>query len=100
MEMVPFLFQLLPIEVCATSTLFLCRWECQAQDANLILFLTRPCTHSTTNVTDGERCGETLLSLFENAKNPDKVIVGLVEQNSPNDAFCLEEYCKAFGTYE
>jgi hypothetical protein len=32
---------------------------------------------------DGERCGDTLQSLFENAKDPDKVIVGLIEQNEP-----------------
>lgn len=46
---------------------------------------------------DGERCGETLKSIFENAKNPDKVIVGLAEQNAPDDAFCLAEYCKKYG---
>jgi hypothetical protein len=32
---------------------------------------------------DGERCGDTLQSIFENAKDPDKVIIGLVEQNAP-----------------
>lgn len=49
------------------------------------------------NNRDGERCGDTLHSIFENAKNPDKVIVGLVEQNAPQDAFCLEQYCKKYG---
>jgi len=48
-------------------------------------------------LVDGERCAETLKSIFENAKNPDKVVIGLIEQNSPNDNFCLDEYCKAFG---
>uniref|UniRef100_A0A7S3L6I9 Uncharacterized protein n=1 Tax=Amphora coffeiformis TaxID=265554 RepID=A0A7S3L6I9_9STRA len=52
---------------------------------------------SIASYRDGERCGETLKSIFENAKNPDKVIVGLAEQNDPNDAFCLEEYCKKYG---
>jgi hypothetical protein len=47
---------------------------------------------------DGERCGDTLQSIFENAKDPSKVIVGLVEQNAPADKFCLEEYCKRYGT--
>jgi Glycosyltransferase (GlcNAc) len=46
---------------------------------------------------DGERCGKTLKSLFENAANPDKVVVGLVEQNAPEDKFCLEAYCELFG---
>ena len=44
-----------------------------------------------------ERCGETLKSIFENAKDPNRVVVGLVEQNSPDDKFCLEEYCKGYG---
>lgn len=50
--------------------------------------------------TDGERCGDTLYSIFENAKHPDKVIVGLAEQNDPSDAFCLEEYCKRHGMWQ
>jgi hypothetical protein len=41
-------------------------------------------THTLSfDVLDGERCGETLQSIFENAKDPDKVMIGLVEQNSP-----------------
>jgi hypothetical protein len=47
--------------------------------------------------TDGERCGETLKSIFETAHNPDKIVVGLVEQNAPEDVFCLEQYCKTYG---
>lgn len=47
---------------------------------------------------DGVRCGETLKSIFENAKDPSRVYVGLVEQNAPDDKFCLEEYCNSFGT--
>lgn len=49
-------------------------------------------------LVDGERCGETLKSIFENAKDASKVIVGLVENNAPDDAFCLEEYCKSYGS--
>jgi hypothetical protein len=47
--------------------------------------------------TDGERCGRTLKSLFENAKNPGKIFVGLIEQNHADDKFCLEEYCASYG---
>jgi Glycosyltransferase (GlcNAc) len=46
---------------------------------------------------DGERCGETLKSLFRNAKNPENIVVGLFEQNAPEDKFCLEVYCNYFG---
>lgn len=44
---------------------------------------------------DGKRCGQTLVDLFANAKEPDRIVVGLVEQNyEENDPFCLESYCK------
>ena len=58
------------------------------------------CNHShiVFVLLDGERCAETLKSIFENAKNPDKVVVGVVEQNAPDDKFCIEQYCKSFGT--
>lgn len=35
--------------------------------------------------------------MFANAANPDNVIVGLIEQNAPEDRFCLEEYCARHG---
>lgn len=35
--------------------------------------------------------------MFENAVNPEKVVIGLVEQNAPEDKFCLEQYCSYFG---
>jgi hypothetical protein len=38
---------------------------------------------------DGKRCAETIRSIFENAKDPNKVIIGVIEQNSPEDDFCL-----------
>jgi Glycosyltransferase (GlcNAc) len=44
--------------------------------------------------TDGARCAETLLDLFANARDPDHIIVGLVEQNHEDDPYCLELYCK------
>jgi hypothetical protein len=37
--------------------------------------------------------------LFENAADPDKIVVGLVEQNEPEDKFCLEVYCATFGAF-
>ena len=56
-----------------------------------------PSTLPPGSRADGERCGETLKNLFENAKDPDKVFVGLVEQNDPLDKFCLEAYCESYG---
>ena len=53
---------------------------------------------SIASYRDGERCGATIKSIFDNARDPDKIIIGLVEQNDPDDAFCLEQYCKTFGT--
>ena len=47
--------------------------------------------------TDGKRCADTIQSLFTNAANPDDIIVGVIEQNDPNDRFCLEEYCSRMG---
>ena len=35
--------------------------------------------------------------MFENADDPDKVVVGLVEQNAPEDKFCIEVYCTSYG---
>ena len=47
---------------------------------------------------DGERCAKTIQQIFENAKNPDKVVVGLIEESAAEDTFCLEAYCKQHGT--
>lgn len=44
-------------------------------------------------IIDGERCAQTLKSIFDNAKNPDKVIVGLIEEVASEDTSCLEQYC-------
>ncbi|OEU09284.1 hypothetical protein FRACYDRAFT_277408 [Fragilariopsis cylindrus CCMP1102] len=48
---------------------------------------------------DGQRCGETLLELFQTAKDPDNIVVSLVEQNqnTDDDLYCLEVYCKLAG---
>ncbi|MGK3737854.1 MAG: hypothetical protein ACI8RD_005210 [Bacillariaceae sp.] len=50
-------------------------------------------------IVDGQRCGETLLELFQTAKDPDNIIVSLVEQNedTDDDLYCLEVYCKLSG---
>ena len=45
---------------------------------------------------DGERCGQTIKNLFDNAKDPSKVFVGVIEQNkneSPEDPECIVTYC-------
>lgn len=52
---------------------------------------------SIPSYRDGERCGATLKALFENAKRPEKVFVGVIEQNHANDRFCIEEYCSFYG---
>jgi len=49
---------------------------------------------SIASFRDGERCGKTLKSIFENAKDPDKVIVGLIDESAPEDKYCLEQYCE------
>jgi hypothetical protein len=46
---------------------------------------------------DGKRCGKTIAQLFEKAKDPNKVFIGLIEQNSETDLFCLEAYCQEHG---
>ena len=35
--------------------------------------------------------------MFQNAEHPDNIIVGLYEQNAPEDKFCIEQYCENFG---
>ncbi|KAL7563395.1 hypothetical protein ACA910_016495 [Epithemia clementina (nom. ined.)] len=52
---------------------------------------------SIVSYRDGERCAATIKSIFENAKRPEKVVVGLVEQNNYEDAYCLDEYCRSYG---
>ena len=36
-------------------------------------------------------------SIFRNAKHPENIVIGLYEQNAPEDKFCLEIYCSYFG---
>ena len=50
-----------------------------------------------TIILDGKRCADTLQSLFDNAKDPDNIVVGIIEQNAPEDRFCMEEYCARMG---
>eukprot|EP00535_Pseudo-nitzschia_heimii_P005467 CAMPEP_0197184714 /NCGR_PEP_ID=MMETSP1423-20130617/10409_1 /TAXON_ID=476441 /ORGANISM="Pseudo-nitzschia heimii, Strain UNC1101" /LENGTH=518 /DNA_ID=CAMNT_0042635597 /DNA_START=253 /DNA_END=1809 /DNA_ORIENTATION=+ len=49
---------------------------------------------------DGQRCGETLVNLFQNAYNPDNIVVSLVEQQHEDDIFCVEAFCKAVADVE
>jgi hypothetical protein len=49
--------------------------------------------------SDGERCGKTLIDLFAKAKDPDKVIVGLIEQTTEDETHCIEAYCNELGKY-
>ena len=40
------------------------------------------------------KCGSTLVELFKKALNPEKVNVGVVQQNLEGDKDCFEEYCR------
>lgn len=50
---------------------------------------------------DGKRCAQSVQRLFASASNPDRVIVGLIEQTDTehpqDDPTCLEEYCALLG---
>jgi Glycosyltransferase (GlcNAc) len=46
---------------------------------------------------DGKRCGETIKNIFESAHDPSKIVVGVIEQNAPDDDFCLSVYCGFYG---
>ena len=39
-------------------------------------------------------CPHTLYNLYSKAKSPNRIFVGLVQQNLPEDGDCLEQYCK------
>ena len=56
---------------------------------------------SLPHFRDGRRCGRTLKRLFETARHPDRVTVGLIEQTDPgspdDDPTCLREYCALVG---
>ena len=48
---------------------------------------------------DGERCGKTIVDLFANAKDPDSIVVGIIDQSFEEDIYCLESYCKEMGKW-
>jgi hypothetical protein len=49
---------------------------------------------SIPSYRDGQRCGKTIKALFDNAKDPTKVIVGVIEQNKvEEDPECIVTYC-------
>lgn len=52
---------------------------------------------SIPSYRDGKRCGETIVDLFSKAKDPDSIIVGIIDQSSEDDSYCLEAYCKELG---
>ena len=39
-------------------------------------------------------CPNTILNLYKNAKNPEKIFVGIRQQNNTGDSDCLEELLK------
>ncbi|OQS05126.1 GlcNac transferase [Thraustotheca clavata] len=43
---------------------------------------------------DGVRCGKTIFTGFLRARRPDLLYFGVVDQLSPEDFKCLDEYCK------
>ncbi|OQR99634.1 GlcNac transferase [Achlya hypogyna] len=48
---------------------------------------------------DGKRCGFTIFTAFSRAVNPDRLVVGVVDQTAPGDAACVDEYCKLAATH-
>ncbi|CAJ1966491.1 unnamed protein product [Cylindrotheca closterium] len=52
---------------------------------------------SIPSYRDGERCGKTVMDIFQKAKDPDNIIVGIVDQSYEDDKSCLEVYCKELG---
>ncbi|KAH9259096.1 hypothetical protein BASA81_002716 [Batrachochytrium salamandrivorans] len=44
------------------------------------------------------RLADTLVSLFSNAQHPNRVFVGVVQQNAPEDEDVVVEYCRKMGT--
>jgi len=40
------------------------------------------------------RCGDTLYNFFTKAAHPDRVFIGVVQQNRDDDPDCVEHYCK------
>ncbi|CAM9508341.1 unnamed protein product, partial [Ectocarpus sp. 6 AP-2014] len=59
--------------------------------------------HSDTSVFVGvssfrdKRCPQTLVNFFSKAKYPERVTVGVVQQNDHEDVDCVVEYCKMMG---
>eukprot|EP00536_Pseudo-nitzschia_multiseries_P009767 jgi/Psemu1/325767/estExt_fgenesh1_pg.C_2820013 len=49
---------------------------------------------------DGQHCGNALEELFNNAADPDNIVVSLIEQQHEDDPSCLEVYCVAMGGVE
>lgn len=52
-------------------------------------------TSNKYDAADGHLCGKALVELFENAKDPNSIVVSLVEQQHEDDLYCMEVYCQA-----
>lgn len=78
---------------------FIVLWGYATSNVFLSHCINNSSIYSHCFLSDGERCGQTLKSLFQNAEHPDKIVVGLAEQNAPDDKFCLEVYCEQYGTF-
>ncbi|CAM9686958.1 unnamed protein product, partial [Hapterophycus canaliculatus] len=47
-----------------------------------------------------KRCPQTLVNFFTKAKYPERLTVGVVQQNNHEDVDCVVEYCKMMGGFE
>jgi hypothetical protein len=54
---------------------------------------------SVVSYRDSKRCGATIKSVFDNAKDASKVVVGLVDQVNTEaiESTCIQEFCKLQG---
>ena len=47
------------------------------------------------------RCKDTLFNLFTKSAHPDRIFIGIVQQNEPNnDEDCVHEYCKIMNEHK
>lgn len=47
-----------------------------------------------------KRCPQTLVNYFTKAKYPNRVMVGVVQQNNHDDVDCVTEYCNLMGGHK
>lgn len=46
------------------------------------------------------RCPQTLYNYFTKAKHPERITVGVVQQNDRDDVDCVKEYCNKMGGFK